>query len=73
MPSTALGVAEYYVDRYPGLLDAIVLDIADAKQATAVEALGVQALVVKTVMTSLQDREQLAADVLKFAERLSLV
>ena len=41
--------------------------------SAAVEALGVQALVVKTVMTSLQDREQLAADVLKFAERLSLV
>jgi LPPG:FO 2-phospho-L-lactate transferase len=73
MPSTALGVAEYYVDRYPGLLDAIVLDIADAKQATAVEALGLQALVVKTVMTSLQDREQLADDVLTFAARHSQV
>jgi hypothetical protein len=61
------------VDRYPGLLDAIVLDIADAKQATAVEALGLQALVVKTVMTSLQDREQLADDVLTFAARHSQV
>ena len=70
MPSTALGVAEYYTDRYPGLLDALVLDIADANEAAAVEALGLQALVINTVMTTLPDREQLAHDVLKFAARL---
>jgi LPPG:FO 2-phospho-L-lactate transferase len=70
MPSSALGVAEYYVTRYPGLLDGVVLDIVDASEAKAVEALGLTPLVVKTVMTSLKDRQQLAQDVLKFAIEL---
>jgi LPPG:FO 2-phospho-L-lactate transferase len=70
MPSSALGVAEYYANRYPGLLDGFVLDLADASEAMAVEALGIAPLVVKTVMTSLQDRQQLAKDVLKFASGL---
>ena len=70
MPSSALGVAEYYADRYPGLLDGFVLDLADASEAMAVQALGMAPLVVKTVMTSLPDRQQLAKDVLKFASEL---
>jgi len=36
----------------------------------AVQALGMAPLVVKTVMTSLPDRQQLAKDVLKFASEL---
>jgi LPPG:FO 2-phospho-L-lactate transferase len=70
MPSSALGVAEYYAGRYPGLLDGFVLDLADASEAMAVQALGMAPLVVKTVMTSLPDRQQLAKDVLKFASEL---
>jgi hypothetical protein len=52
------------------LLDGFVLDLADASEAMAVQALGMAPLVVKTVMTSLPDKQKLAKDVLKFASEL---
>ena len=64
MPSTALAVAEHYGD----LLDGFILDHSDADQADTVAALGIKPLVSKTVMQSLADREELARDVLAFAE-----
>ena len=67
MPSTALAVAEHYGD----LLDGFVLDHGDRDQADAVAALGPVPLVTKTVMESLEDRENLARDVLAFAEELA--
>ena len=67
MPSTALAVAEHYRD----LLDGFVLDHGDRDQADAVAALGPIPLVTKTVMESLEDRENLARDVLAFAEELA--
>ena len=67
MPSTALAVAEHYGD----LLDGFVLDHGDRDQADAVAALGPIPLVTKTVMESLEDRENLARDVLAFAEELA--
>ena len=66
MPSTALAVAEHYGD----LLDGFVLDHGDGDQAEAVSALGMRPLVTKTVMQSLEDREQLARDVLDLAQEL---
>lgn len=67
MPSTAVAVAEHYGD----LLDGFVLDHGDRDQADAVAALGPIPLVTKTVMESLEDRENLARDVLAFAEELA--
>ncbi|MDE0944949.1 MAG: 2-phospho-L-lactate transferase [Alphaproteobacteria bacterium] len=64
MPSTALAVAEYY----GGLLDGFVLDHGDQDQADAVASLGIEPLVTKTVMQSLDDRANLARDILAFAE-----
>ena len=63
MPSTALAVAEHYGD----LLDGFVLDHGDQDQADVVAALGLKPLITKTVMESLEDRENLAREVLAFA------
>ena len=66
MPSTALAVAQHY----GGLLDGFVLDHGDKDQADGVAALGIRPLVTKTVMESLEDRENLARDVLALAKGL---
>lgn len=66
MPSTALAVAQHYGD----LLDGFVLDHGDQDQADAVAALGIRPLVTKTVMESLDDRENLAREVLALARGL---
>ena len=65
MAVTAEAVAGHYAD----LLDGYVLDSADAAQAEAVRALGLEVLVAETVMTSLGERRALARRVLDFAER----
>ena len=53
---TALGVARLYV----GLVDAFVLDEADAALASDIEALGMRAVVAPTVMVTDADRAALA-------------
>jgi LPPG:FO 2-phospho-L-lactate transferase len=65
---SAAGVARHYTERYPGLLDGLVIDTADAGLAPDIEALGVQVLVADTVMRSVDDRERLARDLLSWAE-----
>jgi len=67
MPVTATAVAEYYGE----LLDGFVIDESDRDQTEVIGALGVSVLVVPTVMKSLQDRINLAEQVLSFAEQLS--
>jgi LPPG:FO 2-phospho-L-lactate transferase len=58
---TALGVARLYA----GLLDAFVLDEADAALAPAVEGLGMAAVVLPTIMAGEADRAALASAVLE--------
>jgi LPPG:FO 2-phospho-L-lactate transferase len=58
--ATARGVARLYA----GLVDAFVLDEADAAQAAEVEALGMRAVVLPTVMRSDADRATLAQQIL---------
>lgn len=67
MPVTAQAVAAYYGD----LLDGFVLDHADADLADAISHTGVRVLTTETVMTTLQDRKDLAQSVLAFARDLS--
>ena len=55
---SAVGVARMYV----GLVDAFVLDAADAELAPGVEALGMRAVVADTVMTDDASRARLASD-----------
>lgn len=58
--STAAVVAKIYAD----FLDVFVLDQQDAALAPEIEALGLTALVVNTVMSSADAKQQLARDVL---------
>ncbi len=68
--SSATGVARHYVERYPGLLDGLLIDDADASQAIAIEGLGVAVLVTAAVMFDEPDRARLAGELLAFAGRL---
>ncbi|GAB3309321.1 2-phospho-L-lactate transferase [Haliea atlantica] len=60
LPVTALGVAQWYATRYPGLVSVFVLDEEDAALAAEVENLGMRALVVPTWMRSREDKQVLA-------------
>jgi LPPG:FO 2-phospho-L-lactate transferase len=63
LESSALGVARIY----DGLIDGFVLDRVDAEHESAVAALGLDTLVVDTIMTDDVARARVAADVLAFA------
>ncbi|MEM9256808.1 MAG: 2-phospho-L-lactate transferase [Pseudomonadota bacterium] len=67
VPVTALGVAEYYCGRYPGLLNHFVIDTSDAKLAADIEQMGLRVTVTPTVMKTRQDKAQLASTVLAVA------
>jgi LPPG:FO 2-phospho-L-lactate transferase len=64
LPVSAAAVARRYAD----LIDAYVLDEADADEA---DGLGIPATPAPTLMTTLQDRERLARQVLASADALS--
>jgi LPPG:FO 2-phospho-L-lactate transferase len=64
---SALAVARHY----RALLRGFVLDHADAGQAEAVRALGLEVLVTDTVMTDLESKRRLAREVLRFVDGLA--
>ncbi len=64
---SALAVASHYGD----LIDGFVIDKADAELAESIEEAGVACSITNTVMKTMDDRTQLARDVLAFANRLS--
>ncbi len=64
IPNTAAAVAAHYGD----LLDGFILDEQDKGLE---DALGVPAIVTQTVMVTLQDRVNLARDVLAFVQKLT--
>ncbi len=65
-PNSAAGVAAAYA----GIIDGIVIDEADADQATEIEALGIAVFCTKTVMDTLEDRDRLATETVSFARSL---
>ena len=65
--ASAVGVARHYTERYPGLLDGLVIDDVDAAQAEAIRALGLAVEVAPTLMLTADDRRRLALEVLAFA------
>jgi LPPG:FO 2-phospho-L-lactate transferase len=67
MPVTALAVARHY----QGLARGMIVDVADAAQAGAVEALGMRVLVTQTVMRTPDDKAKLAQEALSFARRIA--
>jgi len=62
MPATTVEVARHYVGRATHY----VIDEVDAAAEGAVSALGFETVVAQTVMTTLQDRVDLARAVLEF-------
>lgn len=66
MPQSALAVAQHY----QGRIDGFVIDEADRALQTDIEALGIPTIVTRTVMVTLEDRRELAARVIEFAQRL---
>jgi LPPG:FO 2-phospho-L-lactate transferase len=67
MEVSAYGVATGYM----GLVDAMTIDMLDAADAPRIESLGMAVHVAQSVMQSDADRQQLARDVLAFAESLA--
>jgi LPPG:FO 2-phospho-L-lactate transferase len=61
---SAAGVARHYVERYPGLVDMLVIDARDTAEAEAISASGVTPVVAETVMRDDGDRRRLAEVVL---------
>jgi LPPG:FO 2-phospho-L-lactate transferase len=62
--ASALGVARHYQERYPGLIDALVIDVVDAAASGAIAEAGLEVLVTGTVMQDHADREHLATTIL---------
>ncbi len=71
MPRTALGVAQHYTRQYDGLISGFVLDEQDAHLEAEIRALGLATIVTNTVMLTLHDKTELAANVLEFAATLT--
>jgi LPPG:FO 2-phospho-L-lactate transferase len=64
LPVSALAVAKYYSERYPGLLSGFVLDNSDASLQQEIEALGMDVTVTNTVMHSRLEKQKLAQTIL---------
>jgi LPPG:FO 2-phospho-L-lactate transferase len=68
VPATALGVAQHYCSRYPGLLDCFVIDDSDAELANEIGSLGLQVAISSTIMKSREDKQRLARFTLDILE-----
>jgi LPPG:FO 2-phospho-L-lactate transferase len=69
--ASAVGVARHYLERYPGLLDGLVIDSIDEGHADALRAMGLACLVTPTLMLSDDDRRRLALEMLDFGDTLA--
>ena len=69
VPVTALGVARHYARKYPGLVDYFLIDDSDATLAPDINGLGFGAIVVPTIMNSLQSKIDLAGHCLALEAR----
>ena len=67
IPNTATWVAGHYAD----FLSGFILDSQDAESIADIEQLGITSHATQTVMSTLDDRVQLARDCLEFVSRLS--
>ena len=63
--ASASGVVDHYRQRYPGLVDVFVLDLADAEEAGQLRSAGVDVDLRDTVMRSHADRQRLAQEILE--------
>lgn len=67
LPVSALAVAKYYSERYPGLLSGFVIDNSDASLQGEIGVLGMNVTVTNTIMRSREEKQQLAQTVLRTA------
>jgi LPPG:FO 2-phospho-L-lactate transferase len=67
LPPTAAGVASYYSATYPGLVDVLVLDNADAAYEEAVARSGMRPLITNTLIGSADARRRLAEELAHLA------
>jgi len=67
LPGTAAGLAIYYSDANPGLIDVLVLDNSDAAHEEAVVRTGMQALITNTLIGAADARRRLAEELLGLA------
>ena len=67
MPVSALAVARYYSERYPGLLSGFVIDSSDAALESDIRKTGMDVAITNTIMHSRQDKQRLARFVLDMA------
>ncbi len=65
---TAAGVARHYATTYPGLVDVLVVDVADTGHAGPIAGEGIEPLVLGTVMSNDGDRRRLAAGIVTRAD-----
>jgi len=65
---SAIEIANFY----HGLVDGLVIDNVDAKLCDAISETGIRPFETATVMRNPQDRQQLAHDVVRFADQLKL-
>ncbi|MBA2254321.1 MAG: 2-phospho-L-lactate transferase [Chloroflexi bacterium] len=66
---SAAGVARHYAERYPGLIETLVIDEQDLGDGEAIAATGIRSVVGPAVMRDDADRRRLAEFVLDIAEQ----
>ena len=64
---SVIGIAEHY----RGLIDALMIDTADASLATEIEAVGIRVRATSILMRDAEDRQRLAEECISFAERVA--
>lgn len=69
LPATSAGTATHYARSYPGLVETLVIDRADAAEAGAVAHSGIRPLVTNTVIGTPAERSRLAAELLEQVRR----
>ena len=64
LPESSVGVARHYAGAYPGLVDTLVIDEADAALAPEIERSGIRPLVTRTLIAAADERRRLADELL---------
>ncbi len=64
---TSAGIARHYAERYPGLVEVLAIDSADAADTAPIEATGIRPLVTGTVIGQPDERGRLAGELLELA------
>ena len=67
---SAAGVARHYAQKWPGLLDVLLIDDVDAAEAGAVQSTGIRPHVTGTLIGAEKERRRLAQEILELAGAL---